>query len=203
MDAMEVFWLDYVVTLDSDQQASIMVELQQQLLSVKNKAVQYYMDAKRWTRGLISHMAAQRTWAVAGVMELTAALLLLLLACVSAFFARAYFKLRRVPVTGYGPWWHRVFVLPLWRRSRWLARDPQGSAVLFYEQMLAVARRRGMIKRHDQTPVEFAEQTRLESIREITAFYNRVRFGGSPIGAVDARRISELLAELKRSIGRK
>jgi protein-glutamine gamma-glutamyltransferase len=203
MDAMEVFWLDYVVTLDSDQQASIMVELQQRLLSVKSKVVGYYLDAKRWTRNLISYLASQRTWTVAGALKLTATLLLILLIGMSAYFARSYLKLRSVPVTGYGPWWHRLFVLPLWRRSRWLASDPQGSAILFYEQMLSLARRRGMIKRPDQTPIEFAEQTRLESIKEITLFYNRVRFGGSPIGAVDAHRISDLLVELKRSLSRK
>ena len=39
MEAAEVFWLDYIVTLDSDEQASIMVELQQRTLAMKDQLV--------------------------------------------------------------------------------------------------------------------------------------------------------------------
>jgi transglutaminase-like putative cysteine protease len=41
-DAMEVFWLDYVVTLDSEEQASIMVDIQHRLLSFKDRLLTAY-----------------------------------------------------------------------------------------------------------------------------------------------------------------
>src|SRR5215510_3698378 len=45
-DALEVFWLNYIVTLDSDEQASMMVELQHRLLKVKDRFLAYYLSAK-------------------------------------------------------------------------------------------------------------------------------------------------------------
>jgi hypothetical protein len=74
------------------------------------------------------------------------------------------------------------------------------SAVMFYEQMLAVARRAGMVKQPHQTPVEFAEVSGSDQIREITALYNRVRFGSAPLDEAGARRVLKLLAELKAKL---
>jgi hypothetical protein len=70
--------------------------------------------------------------------------------------------------------------------------------VLFYEQMLAIAARAGLIKRPEQTPIEFAEGSGFSQIDEITAVYNRVRFGGARLDDSDAKRVSKLLADLKR-----
>src|SRR5215831_4675929 len=44
-DALEVFWLNYIVTLDSDEQASIMVDLQHRLLKLKDRFLAYYLFA--------------------------------------------------------------------------------------------------------------------------------------------------------------
>ena len=60
------------------------------------------------------------------------------LSLVSLYVFFAYRKRRRLPPTGYGPWWHRLFVLPLWRRKL-SKRDYRQSAVLFYEQMLSIS----------------------------------------------------------------
>ena len=73
-------------------------------------------------------------------------------------------------------------------------------AVLFYEQMLAIARRAGLIKQPDQTPVEFALASGLTPIREITILYNRVRFGGAELDENETRRVSELLGKLKQDV---
>jgi len=70
--------------------------------------------------------------------------------------------------------------------------------VLFYEQMLAIAARAGLIKKPEQTPIEFAEGSGFLQIDEITAVYNRVRFGGARLDDSDAKRVSKLLADLKR-----
>src|SRR5438034_10656397 len=49
-DAMEVFWLDYIVTLDSDEQASIMVDLQHRLLTVIVRLFTYNVDTNFWVQ---------------------------------------------------------------------------------------------------------------------------------------------------------
>ncbi|MFY9571849.1 MAG: DUF4129 domain-containing protein, partial [Blastocatellia bacterium] len=197
--AMEVFWLDYIVTLDSDEQASIMVELQHKLVTVKDRLFVYYLAAKRWTREKLSKLIIDRKWSTAELVGLAGGLAVMVVSLTALYVWVAYRKRRRLPPTGYGPWWHRLFILPLWRR-RLGRRDYRESAVLFYEQMLAVARRAGLVKEPYQTPVEFAAASGISSVREITALYNRVRFGGAQLDENESRRVSELLGELKHRI---
>jgi hypothetical protein len=198
-DAMEVFWLDYIVTLDSDEQASIMVDLQHRLLIVKDRLLGYYLGAKVWIRSLLNRMIIERRWTATELFELLAAFALLVSSLTAMYVVVSYRKRRGRPATGYGPWWHRLFILPTWRR-RLKRRDYRQSAVLFYEQMLAIARRAGLIKQPYETPVEFAIASGLSSIREITTLYNRVRFGGGPLDESETRRVLDLLAELKKNV---
>jgi hypothetical protein len=198
-DAMEVFWLDYIVTLDSDEQASIMVDLQHRLLTVKDRLLVYYVGAKLWARRMLNELIVDRRWSVGVLLKLTVAVALLAVSLVALYVVIAYRKRRGIPTTGYGPWWHRLFILPMWRR-RLARRDYRQSAVLFYEQMLSIARRAGLIKQPHQTPVEFAAASGLAPIREITLLYNRVRFGGAQLDERESRLVSDLLAELKQKV---
>lgn len=197
-DAMEVFWLDYIVTLDSDEQASIMVDLQQRLLSVKDRLMAYYLHAKVWARRMLGDLI-DRVWTTTELVVIGGAATILALGMVLLYVVMSYRKRRGIPPTGYGPWWHRMFILPLWRR-RLAKREFRQSAVLFYEQMLAIARRAGLVKQPDQTPLEFALASGLSPIREITTLYNRVRFGGAQLDERETRRVSELLSELKQDV---
>jgi protein-glutamine gamma-glutamyltransferase len=203
LEAAEVFWLDYVVTLDGDEQASIMVELQQKLIEVKNRFFAYYLAVKQWFRGVISWMFTNRRWSAADILEMGGLLGLVLLSLLGLYVGASYFKRRHAAPTGYGPWWHRVFVLPMWRRRRLKSGDHRASAVLFYEQMLAIAARAGLIKEPSQTPLEFAANSGYDEIRQITDLYNRVRFGGARLADGEVRRLSLLLAELKRAARKK
>lgn len=198
-DAMEVFWLDYIVTLDSDEQASIMVNLQHRLLTAKERLLAYYQGAKLWMRGWLDRSIVKRKWTASALLELAAGLAVLGLAAVSSYVFVSYRKRRGLPPTGYGPWWHRLFILPTWRR-RLKGRDYRQSAVLFYEQMLAIARRAGLFKHPHQTPIEFAEASGLAPIRDITALYNRVRFGGAQLDDGETRLVADLLGELKQTV---
>lgn len=198
-DAMEVFWLDYIVTLDSDEQASIMVEVQHRLLSIKDQLMVYYLSAKDWTHRVLATLITNRVWSTTEILLIAAAVLILASSFVLLYVIMAYRKRRGRPPTGYGPWWHRLFILPLWRR-RVAKRDYRQSAVLFYEQMLAIARRAGLVKQPDQTPLEFALSSGLSPIREITTLYNRVRFGGAQLDEIETRRVSVLLVELKQTV---
>jgi len=198
-DAMEVFWLDYIVTLDSDEQASIMVNLQHRLLTAKDRLFGYYLGAKLWMRAVLDRVILNRKWTASALLELAAGLAFLMLAAVSSYVFVSYRKRRGLPPTGYGPWWHRLFILPMWRR-RLKRRDYRQSAVLFYEQMLAIAWRAGLLKQPHQTPIEFAVASDLAPIHEITGLYNRVRFGGEQLNEAETRRVSSLLTQLKQDI---
>jgi hypothetical protein len=140
-----------------------------------------------------------RSWSIGDGLKLGAALGFMIMSLM-ALYIFLYMKRRGLALTGYGPWWHRWFVLPTWRSRRLARRNDRESAVLFYEQMLAVARRRGMVKQPHQTPVEFAADSGSDQISEITALYNRVRFGNTPLDAAEAHRVSKLLSELKKKV---
>jgi transglutaminase-like putative cysteine protease len=201
MDAMEVFWLDYIVTLDSEEQASMMVDLQHRLLSVKDRLLVYYTGLKQWMTNALGFLV-DRSWSVGDGIRLGGAFGLLVVT-LAALYMFLYIKRRGIALTGYGPWWHRWFVLPTWRSRRLVRLGHRESAVMFYEQMLAVARRAGMVKQPHQTPVEFADVSGSDQIREITALYNRVRFGHAPLDESEAHRVLKLLAELKQKLRRK
>jgi len=198
-DAMEVFWLDYIVTLDSDEQASIMVDIQHRLLTVKDRLLGYYLFARLWVRNLLNRIIVERRWTPTELFELTAAFVLMISSVMGLYIILAHRKRRGRAPTGYGPWWYRLFILPTWRRP--LRRhDYRQSAVLFYEQMLAIARRAGMVKQPFETPVEFAVASGLAPVRELTTLYNRVRFGGGQLNDYETGRVIELLAELKGKV---
>lgn len=198
LEAAEVFWLDYVVTLDSEEQTSIMVDMQARLVAIKDHILSYYYAARAWARGAAASVL-DREWNVGDLLKLMGLLAVTTLLAGAVYILSSYLRLRRREPTGYGPWWRRLFVLPRWR-TRLAARDPRTSAVLFYEQMLAIAARAGLVKRPDQTPLEFARESGLAEIREITSLYNEVRFGGRGLDESGSRRVSDLLEDLKQRI---
>jgi hypothetical protein len=197
LEAAEVFWLDYVVTLDQEEQASMMVELQHQLLAIKDQVLESYGSVKRWFRGGANSLL-DREWDLEDILKGLGLVAALVAVSAGFYVAVAYLKRRRRAPTGYGPWWHRLFILPRWSSARLAVRDPRTSAVLFYEQMLAITARAGLIKRPDQTPIEFAAGAEFPQIHEITMIYNRLRFGGGRLEDREATRVSRLLSELKR-----
>lgn len=203
MEAAEVFWLDYIVTLDSDEQASIMVELQHRTVAMKDQLVAYYTDFKLWMKNTANRLLVEHEWSIGDLLLLAGLILLAGLVVIGLYILRSYRKRQKRDRTGYGPWWHRLFVLPTWRRSRLVGRDHRASAVLFYEQMLQIAARGGLVKPPDQTPAEFARASRFDQIREITNVYNRVRFGGASLNENETRQVSNLLSALRRAVREK
>jgi hypothetical protein len=203
VDAAEVFWMDYIVTLDRGEQASIMIALQRKLLSLK-EGVLYYCDlVKSWVTGLVAAVFFTRRWSAADLVTMIAGLLLLGALLLAGSILVSHFRQKNQMTSFYGPWWLRLFVLPNWRGAFWLRHDSRRPAILFYQQMLSILSRRGVMKRPDQTPIEFAEMQGSILVRDITDIYNRVRFGGDTLDEREARRVGRLLSELKRSIKQK
>jgi hypothetical protein len=197
LEAAEVFWMDYVVTLGSDRQAEIMVGLQRRLISIKNSALRGYAAAKNWIRQSIASILIDRRWSKAEGFGILLFGFFLVIVGFSVYVVISHFKLSRVPATGYVPWWKRLFVLPTWRRLIRSKQDHSASAVLFYEQMLAALARAGRIKKPYQTPIEFASECNIAEVEVITDCYNRVRFGGARLTENDASGIQKALAQLK------
>ena len=199
IEAAQVFWMDYIVTLDSDEQESMLSDVQKRFASIKDNLFDYYAATKSWVREKLNWLLVDRQWKARDMLVTLGILTGVILLVGAAYVLTAYLKRRgRAPV-GYEPWWHRLLIQPTWQRRSRARKDHRTSAVLFYEQMLTIASRAGLIKEPHQTPLEFAAASRHDSIREITDIYNQVRFGGLQIGAGESRRISELLERLRKS----
>src|SRR5262249_36789369 len=153
--------------------------------------------------GVVASLLVGRHWTVAGIIKAGVVIGLLSLAGAALYILRSYRKLRGRPPTGYGPWWQRLFILPTWKGTFWIRHDQRTSAVLFYQQMLVILSRAGLIKGPDVTPLEFAAASRQPNVVEITMAYNRVRFGGVSLDDLETRRVAGLLAELKKTIKRR
>jgi transglutaminase-like putative cysteine protease len=190
LEAAEVFWMDYVVALDRDQQASIMVGLQQRLIAIKERVLNFCLSIK-------SHLRAASRWSTSDIIKLALAFSLTAVISVAAL----YFRRRAFAVTG-GSWWRQMMPLT-WQRALWIKRGDRTSAVMFYEQMLSCMAWAGFIKQPYQTPMEFAVASGLDEVLQLTEIYNRVRFGGARLGEDEAERVVALLAQLKQRLKRK
>jgi hypothetical protein len=193
-----LFWLNYVVTLDSDTQASIMVDVQHRLLGVKAWTVNQYLAMRTWLLNLAGSLIAVGQGKLGDPLRLAVALGALLtavLALVLGFYLRRQFM-----HSFYSPGWRRFLVWPAWRYKRLARLDHKASAVLFYQQMLTIAARGGLVRQSHETPVEFAANSKFDEIQEITTLYNRVRFGSAALDEAEVRRVSRLLGEFRTAL---
>lgn len=193
LDAAELFWMDYVVTLDRDEQASIMIGLQRKFTGVREHVTEYYQLAKHKMLETVRVWLLDREWKRSDLWWIAAAI-----AAIAAIAALSSGRRRGNPAAGYMSWWSRLFILPGWKSRH----DRRESAILFYEQMLATVSRAGLIKMPYETPAEFAGACSLATVGEITEIYHRVRFGGATLSDQEASRVTELLSCLKNDIRR-
>src|SRR5258708_15270429 len=102
---------------------------------MNDRLVDYYNGAKEWRRKAMDFVAG-RGWRPVDWLKLVAVLLLAgMLGAV--FYAFRHLKQWSIAPSGYGPWWHRWFILPTWKNRRLVRRDERECAIMFYEQMLA------------------------------------------------------------------
>jgi transglutaminase-like putative cysteine protease len=188
-EAMEMFWLEHVVSFDANKQFSIVGAAQRWVsslfssykwevssqwfdwLSKLARKIEFRKDlgAAPAVRQAESPLSGERAYGVALTLSAVA------LAIAAAFSWRRYGR--------------------SWRRN---ARyDGAASAVGFYQEMLKALERAGHKRANHQTPAEYAEQLRIPAVAEITTIYQQVRFGDRSLGDDEIERVSILLRELK------
>ena len=85
----------------------------------------------------------------------------------------------------------------LWLRRKGLfargsKRGGEGAAravVEFYERMTAALSARELVRRADQTPLEFAEAVGTPEVLAVTRAYNRVRYGAQDLTRAEAEEV--------------
>lgn len=171
-DALRMRWNRYVVDYNVGDQAGVALRLRQQSLAARRSLRFGWESAWGRVRAEVGR-ARHLLGAAAGLLVLGLA---------------GYWLAKRRPAIGEGA---RLWLL--WATA-------QLPPVAFYERMLRLLARRGHPRPLSLTAREFADglagQPLYEPVRELTALYERVRFGGEPLNPSDARRAGELLRQL-------
>jgi transglutaminase-like putative cysteine protease len=183
-EALELFWIQYVVAYDKQEQRSLATSLRGQLGVYGQTAGQTFAELRAglnaWWRSLTAGVDAP---AQGGLRLTNVPTLVALLAFVGVLFLLVA-RMRRWSV------WER---LKFWQRAR-----KNYSSVAFYERMTKALESRGLLRSPDETPLEFAATTGMPEATLLTRSYNRVRFGAHELTTAEAARIEDWLRRIEK-----
>jgi protein-glutamine gamma-glutamyltransferase len=184
VEALEIFWLQYVVGFDNQEQRSLVRNLRNNLAdtqqslasiweSIQNAAIDWWLDA-RGDKG-----AATTVWALLRLFGF------LLFAVTIVFIVRFGAKRLRG-----GAIWN---IITFWRRGN----GDKTKVVEFYERMNRTLSERGLHRQPQQTPLEFAASLTMPEALKITEAYHRVRFGDEILSTQETANIEAWLKSLE------
>jgi len=182
LDALSVFWSEWIINYDFGHQVRLAMELDRQSSKLQQMLGDRFRDLQRQGGGMAAGIGS---WLVRNkllVLCLTLALLGgLALALTEGLLAEL-----------------RLFWL--WRFRRDGGPLNPHEATLVYEGLQRILRKKGVERAVSQTPREFAHQIAVtplgSAVREFTELYTVLRFGGLP---VSVSRLRQLLEAIRRS----
>lgn len=182
LDALSVFWSEWVINYDFGHQVQLAREFDRQSWQLQQSLRNGFRDLQQQGAAMA---AGVETRLVRHKGVALCLMLALLCGLAVALTERSLTQLRL--------FW-------LWRpRRRGAALSPH-EATLVYEGLLHILRKKGVQRAVSQTPREFAHQiagTPLASeVREFTDLYTRLRFGRVP---VSVQRLRQLLDAIRRA----
>jgi transglutaminase-like putative cysteine protease len=169
LEALEMFWIQYFVAFDNQEQRSLFTNLRKGFLDYQSSTSNYFEAMQlliaAWWRDVQGANGFETRAAAIGYAA--AAVLLVVVFLIGLWFA-----------------WKRFRKLSLltWLK-RWFAPKPKRTVIEFYERMTRLLEQKGFARHPYQTPLEFAMDTRMPEVVLITEEYNRVRFGQADLKA--------------------
>jgi protein-glutamine gamma-glutamyltransferase len=184
LEALETFWVQYVISYDNQGQRSL-------FRSVRNAFKEFQDETGDWLKQTEENLSewwkeARGDNGLAGSARAVGFGIVYLIAaiCGGIFIVWLY---KKIPVSG------------LWLRFKsYLAPEPELSVVEFYERMLNILESKGVRRQTHQTPLEFARSVALPQAVKITENYNRVRFGEKDLSPKEKKDIENWLATLEQ-----
>jgi protein-glutamine gamma-glutamyltransferase len=176
-DALELFWIQHVVAYDRKDQRALVRTLSSQLNS-------YSRAASDSADGISGHLAAWFGGRGPSALLALAASPYGIGSAVLLLFGLGFLWLRRGRSFGAG-------------RG---GKDDKGDAVAaveFYRRMNAALAAKGLTRRADQTPLEFAEALGTPEVLVVTGAYNRVRFGAGGLTEAEAEEVEHCLRRME------
>ncbi len=188
-DAIRMIWIDYVVAYDTQRQSYLASSIQQSLL-------RYTQSFKTAVHESILSFYRNMSSRVFGTLPLLVIGFILISLGIAVWqFNRVRKGWQLSPSTLFSNSLSRFLLLPF---IKWQTRaDAKGSAILFYNEMLDVLRRKGCSKRPGQTPLEFAQEVSRSEVLQITELYNRVRYSGAALDSSQRLEVQRLLTRLR------
>jgi transglutaminase-like putative cysteine protease len=184
-EALDLFWAQYVVGYDRQEQRSLasaagsgLVALRRWLAGAGDELV---ATTSKWSLAALGQYAPQGP---SSALLLAALLLLLVLSATVSVSA-----LRKIRKGGFRRG------LKFWRSER-----PRASVVQFYERMTRLLTERGLRREPYQTPLEFAAATGMPEAVKITRAYNRIRFGDEHLSASESAEVERWLRQMEGDV---
>jgi transglutaminase-like putative cysteine protease len=177
-EALEMLWIQYVVSYDRQEQRSLASTL-------RNKISDYRRAISEELSGL---KAAATEWlrAITGGSPLKRFQAILVLLLLAALGFLSLLLLRRIYRLGF---WRGLWF--------WQAEGKRASAIEFYERMTRVLASRGIQRAENETPLEFAMAVEMPEALKITKAYNRVRYGEQALTPDEIAEIENWLGSME------
>jgi hypothetical protein len=182
-EALELFWIQYVVAYDKQEQRSLATSIRSSLGVYRQTAGQTFAEVRTGFAAWWRQFSVGAAGATGGASRANVPLLIALsltLGLLLLFVSRARH-------------WDLAGLLKFRRR-----KGKNYSSVVFYERMLKALEARGMLRAPDETPLEFAAATGMPEATLLTRSYNRVRFGAHELTTAEAARIEEWLRRVEK-----
>jgi transglutaminase-like putative cysteine protease len=181
-EALDLFWIQYVVAYDRQEQRSLANSVRGQLSS-------YTQTLARATASLVANLRAQweGRWVGAGASGVRHWIGALLALTIVAAILLVYARRRK---------------LKSQKRKADVASPAviKAPAISFYSRMVEALKAQGMQRAMNQTPLEFAASTGMPEAVRITRAYHQVRYGAQSLSSDEA---SEIEKSLRRIEGQK
>ena len=185
LEALEIYWLQYVVGYDNQEQRALTRNLKTNFIKTQQSLADFWNsfreNAARWISEVRGEKGTAASLNALGKFALGAVLIL-----ASCWFAwRASRNLRRFDLK------HII--------KFWVKRPNPGNVIRFYERMNKALNKRGLRRQPQQTPLEFAYALSMPEAVKITEAYQRVRFGRENLSSGETTEIENWLANLENS----
>lgn len=162
LEALEMFWIQYFVAFDSQEQRSLFTSVRRGVSSYNNSLAAAANDVVDSLTAWWAEVRGDNGFASSIAALGYGALLVLAVAVGVIFLIWLYRRIRSLSI------WHRL------HRRLFGERE---TAVEFYSRLLAILDLKGIRREPHQSPMEFAYASGFTEAVRITEKYNRVRFG--------------------------
>ncbi len=182
-EALELFWIQYVVAYDKQEQRSLASTVRSSLGAYRQTAGQAADELRARLRAWWQQMPAIGG-AKGHAIAVDAPLLIGIVAGAGLLFILVQ-RIRRMRLKR--------------GRTKRQGTTPAHSAIVFYERMNLALATRGLQRSPAQTPLEFATATGVSEALLVTHAYNRVRFGAHDLSPSESAHVETWLQRLEES----